>query len=648
MGAFFTNVQVRSHDRDAVVAAVRAHATTDATEVVDGSADEPDRTILVLPPDAGGWIAIYDERAESQDVAVLEAMAIAVSRATGAAALTVLVHDSDVLDLRLVERGERVDRLDTCPEFSGPVSATKRAAVAGHPERWAALTSDVEALREAWKADEVFAERTLARTAEILGIEDGRATTGFRYSSRGELGELPAGTVTLRVRSIERPPWETRSDGPVELVCDGGPTGTIDFAVGDVLRIGITTRSTGGAGRGLGMRAWGSVVDDGLVEITAFESVRLDPNGGRPTVTTWEAHATRSVDGHPMRVADAPEVEIPAGPAALGGYRPGMDVARMMADHARTRVHVNALGRFVSPGEGELCVGLVPLERLDGDAGMRVALRISPPLRSPLRAASYEGSSAHLRPLAGDTHLVAVVVLDGSRADLVPLVRALIDAAAVAPTTAVESTIVVGGARPKIGRGKAKTMLGPKRVDALLEALGATAEISLRAGALVLAAGEGLLQREGRAPTLMASLDGPPDELPQRRERLTTLIDALARRGVVLQATLHRTGWTPSSFVDHTPYETACGISHGVSVRRSWCERWLRVPGDDRLWLSPSLVAHVDRAALEALGELDAVGPTSRFTARDRAQVAALEAALAPILPSAEDALGHLRSLLPT
>ena len=102
MGAFFTNVQVRAGTAalDPLLEALRAGADADGIDEFEAG-NEPDRTILVLPPDEGGWVAIYDQRTESQEMEPLEALGKLASKALGVPAFSVLVHDSDVLDLRL-------------------------------------------------------------------------------------------------------------------------------------------------------------------------------------------------------------------------------------------------------------------------------------------------------------------------------------------------------------------------------------------------------------------------------------------------------------------------------------------------------------------------------------------------------------------
>jgi hypothetical protein len=116
-------------------------------------------------------------------------------------------------------------------------------------------------------------------------------------------------------------------------------------------------------------------------------------------------------------------------------------------------------------------------------------------------------------------------------------------------------------------------------------------------------------------------------------------IDAAAERSELLQAALYLTGPVGES-LDVTAYEQACGAAHGVTTLRDWAERWVRVPGDQGLWLGPSLLAHLDDAAHEALSEVASVasvGECLRVVLSERQRLDDLEHALAAFLPSRDD-----------
>src|SRR5262249_24357757 len=158
VGSFFTNVQVRiaeSDGRDRLLEALRRSAH--AQGLLEAHDGEPaDRTVRVGPSE-GGWVTVYDEATESQDTRALDALRERASRALGGHAVTVLVHDSDVLRLALFEGGRSIDRYDSAPEYFGRVDVAARVRAAGDPERWRALVEHgvIDELRSAWSDREL-------------------------------------------------------------------------------------------------------------------------------------------------------------------------------------------------------------------------------------------------------------------------------------------------------------------------------------------------------------------------------------------------------------------------------------------------------------------------------------------------------------
>ncbi|MCZ7679236.1 MAG: hypothetical protein M5U28_10965 [Sandaracinaceae bacterium] len=144
---------------------------------------------------------MFDERTESQDLASLEALGALLSRVTSSPAVSVLVHDSDVLDLRLYRDGARVDRYDSFPGyFEGKASKKQKAAAAGHPERWSDLLAggSVEELRAAWTGEDLFAEGALARTCELIGCDPRRASWAIATPSRRRCRRAPSRCASAR------------------------------------------------------------------------------------------------------------------------------------------------------------------------------------------------------------------------------------------------------------------------------------------------------------------------------------------------------------------------------------------------------------------------------------------------------------------
>ncbi|MFW5739035.1 MAG: hypothetical protein ACOC1F_01570 [Myxococcota bacterium] len=96
------------------------------------------------------------------------------------------------------------------------------------------------------------------------------------------------------------------------------------------------------------------------------------------------------------------------------------------------------------------------------------------------------------------------------------------------------------------------------------------------------------------------------------------------------------------SMVDVTPYEQACRI-HGGTTLRSWSGRWLRAVPNDALWVGAASRKRLDPNTVNALGRIGAVtqvGPSLRVELPDddNETVRRLEEALQALLPSEEEA----------
>jgi hypothetical protein len=656
MGSFFTNVQVRAGSERSLAPLLDALRTLAGTEAMDEVTDgaETDRAIIVLPPDAGGWVAIYDEASESQDTRALAALAAAASRALDAPAVSVMVHDSDVLALELFEHGAEVDRFEAPADYFEKRSKKEKDAVAGRADRWRDALAEpghVFALRSAWTKNDLFAEQTLRRVLELLGCDTARGATGYRYTHDAV---LPEGAVVLRFRLRTRPAYERRIGGaPCLRVAGRMPT--MALLEGDTLRLGATARNEGGEGHGLSIVMWGTAIDRALVNVERIELV-LGSALPRPNVSEHVPADRKDAEGRSLRVVELPDQHFAAA-AESHGYEPGMDVRKMVEASMSANVHVNVVGRVTKPGAGTLFVGFSPHQaRNEGADALEIPLEVAPAIEPPLRVAPNHGDvpSGHLvLPLAGERTLLAMVAIDRPRADAAAIARAAIeDTLAVTGTEGQLDGAVYGGAtRPTILRGKAKSFLTGKRWSTLADSLATApgAVLTIRRaqpshgtwgasfGTNILGSGPA-----DQVPTLVlwASADALGEDAATSLEaRWSERIDEVMRRGGV-QGVVHR--WSaPTASVDHLAYESACQTGGLHVTWRPWLERWIRVPGNRRLWLGPALAARLTTAMREALAPIATITPCGEGVAialGSRRDERAMERALADLLATSADA----------
>jgi hypothetical protein len=673
MGSFFTNVQVQMPPGveptdllDTVTHALTSLAAERGMIPCAAASTAADRTV-VLRPSERGWLSVYDEGTEDQDAQGLDVLARELSRATGGMAVTVLVHDSDILRLALFRKGKCLDRYDSHPAYfcDGELSKKELATVAGKPDRWAPLLTEGhrrEDLARAWREKKLFAEATLARTSELLGWTEGRAAVGFRYLEDDLLG---GGVVRLRYCHAKLPAHRKEAEGVPRFVTDLPPEVTLRpvelaLAVGDELRVSCTCRNAGGAGRGIAIRAWGSALEKGLVEVTAFELLVGNVLKGAKHVAVGPEVSANHV-WH-ATVDHAIPAGLRGGLASLAGAS-WREVQEAMM---RAQVHVNAVGRVVAPGQGELYVALIPSEREEGGAhATAYRLDLDTPLWRPLRATPEEqgGAVSHLfRPLSGRDHVVAMVVYGVSQPE------AAIHAASAFRRFALASPRVDRyekaifradpSSRPRTGSVQAGGLFAGKRWRAIQDAFRAERQVTLAPpfdlGALAqgesptrvghgLTFGRNLLPvpcgpDDGEVCALMLWSHGPG--LHGALGVACEVVEEAMRECDGIQGFVTRWGAAGGS-LDSTQYEQAAGI-HGPTMLRSWSTRWLRALGNHALWLGPELrskLARDDLAALSSLAE-EMAGGTLRVVLRtgDNEEVSRVERALAVLLPTLEDA----------
>src|SRR5215470_6051068 len=106
MGSFFDNIQVHigacdlEEVRQLIAATARRLALAGPYVELDDVTTEPDHEILIAPSDNTPWIAVYGALAEGADEESRHRAAAALSAVVEGTAVTVMVYDSDVLEMR--------------------------------------------------------------------------------------------------------------------------------------------------------------------------------------------------------------------------------------------------------------------------------------------------------------------------------------------------------------------------------------------------------------------------------------------------------------------------------------------------------------------------------------------------------------------
>ena len=190
MGAFYTNITLRTAQQDRVAEALKAGR----------------REAFVSKP-ANGCTVVFDRECEDQDLEILNNLASSLSARLSCAALAVLNHDDDVLIYTLHENGEMVDEYNSSPEYfeSGPGAEPEGgdANVLSRAFGVAGRADDVETvLRKPWGTDDgvTFEMERHQELVDILGLPAAAVPAGYNYLDEGEFPEGLNESDFLRVR----------------------------------------------------------------------------------------------------------------------------------------------------------------------------------------------------------------------------------------------------------------------------------------------------------------------------------------------------------------------------------------------------------------------------------------------------------------
>jgi hypothetical protein len=595
MGSMFTNVHVSGGEdpeatRAKVLAAVRRRGG--------------DRCTLVGP--AGPWIVVYDSVIDTQDVRALENLGAALSKAAGTHAVTILMHDSSHLLVGLFRAGKVTARYNAEHPVDAPDLAPWRPVLARGAEG---------AFADLLASDELDADATFDRVVELLGLDPARAYLGFRYATSDDDVELDGFD---RVDGRVAP---TPSAGPPSFVGHGFTPESSTF-VGREHQISASVRNEGGASAGVDVIVKGDTLGTGVVPLRA-QLVVMEAGQMSHVETTLEPRDGAWV----ARFADA---RIPAG--VPGDFLGGV-------------VHANVYVDVRERGEHRVAIGFVPHAAPTMEVGVHMNVRATAAPHRPLRA---DGRDHSLQSLAERTTLFGLVSFTASAEAAAPIAARAIERWGTTLAGDPWSLALFPGGltkRVRTDQHAAAGFFASKRWTKLQRDLATAAcvagELGERAfmkplsgfafGGSVLRMPPPDGERELTSLSLYRSDDADASAL------LVELLDDVAARAGVVQGAIGRWGWQPSTF-GATPYETVCGIHGDEVLYEGWQSRWLRAVTDDWIWLGPSLLAHLDRAALAGVAEIVPLGEAVRI--RATADLAALEAVLAPILPSADDARG--------
>jgi hypothetical protein len=193
MGNFYTNVTLRGPGQDRVVALLETERRRAyVSPVIDGCVVVFERNAMEMALDPDGFeeedLAAWTGQAAPADLGAT------VTRALGGVALSVMVHDDDVLECHLSRDGEEVDRYNSTPGYftsgrSAPQGGDAQVLCAAFDAPEGAVDRVEAILRAAHSTEKggyLFEMDRHRDLTKALGLPGCAVATGYAYIARGE------------------------------------------------------------------------------------------------------------------------------------------------------------------------------------------------------------------------------------------------------------------------------------------------------------------------------------------------------------------------------------------------------------------------------------------------------------------------------
>ncbi|MNB92974.1 hypothetical protein D3C75_400880 [compost metagenome] len=397
LGTFLSNIQVFIGAKNSVelleevMLAIKGRLI--GTEYVEASdADSADRS-LIINVSSDRWISVYDQKLDEQDIDDLDALGIAISDRAEVPAVGSIVHDSDLLIMRLYKNGRTADTMINNLELFNGMSAGKRPRKRnGQPSKWSELCApgvSATTLKAVWEKETVFADAALLLAAEVLAIPVEAAMRGFEVEPDSGQEMLEEGQArVLHFRSKLR-----FSDYFQQLnVPQLAFTSRHSYASGDVgmpstLTFGLTNQ--GQAITGLNVLLWGPALEERLIEPERL-GILFSASNETNTEGEWSGDlqpfqfaVVQRETGQRIQINgykyEFPEVFFPQGYMQVLG--PGSSTERSMIYKWKDKLQLHDYFyqftyRGVSEGKSHFYITFVPGETWEGQLGINLPVYI--------------------------------------------------------------------------------------------------------------------------------------------------------------------------------------------------------------------------------------------------------------------------------
>lgn len=226
MGSFLTNIQIYEKDQAKIRKAIVKSLSTDYEVALP---DEKASRSILIKRSENSWSAIYDTALEDQDIDLLYTTAAGISDELETGAISILVHDSDLLNMCLFNNGETINNYWNDPDFlSESIPQYEIEKLKGNPKLWEPFFRkgcSAGDLKKIWEAEETFAEDILQKSVPYFGfsqedcfltyqdiLDDAEGWEEIRFK---QTAEYTVGQPESSLPQMEMTSWRAFEEGAI-------------------------------------------------------------------------------------------------------------------------------------------------------------------------------------------------------------------------------------------------------------------------------------------------------------------------------------------------------------------------------------------------------------------------------------------------
>jgi hypothetical protein len=602
-------------------------------------------TIGFNPTSGSRWVTLYDQLLGKAGETELKSLCAQLSQQLQTFVVSIQIFSDTFFEMRLFADGRQVDVYDK--GYYECTDPQERESRIGHAELWQSVLvpgATIEQLRIAWDEDYWAGADNLRLVIPLMGLDKALAFGDWHE-------ELPEDLAGLNFRWLafrsERPPLARVIGKPLFNGQFKQPTvPQFEEGTGELNYLYSQFENRGGAGQGLEIMVWGSLLDAGLLELEAVEVVcwwnrklvKTD-NGETSWQLVREAQKVRlnleeQISQNNIRVWLAVALEFQLVGALVNGSsleHPHYNSSEIMVAQDASRILVYPKGRLVKVGQGELNVAVRALEATETtqewavqSKEVAVIPKVVPPIK--VAEAAKQVTPQAVQRLTSEDKLCVIVLLDTDKVANAPfLAEAIEEWMRVAPTHDQRQSGNLLLQVEQIRRpqkhpfelnsssdgsniwGKWQQLRQYLPTCEMLsgevgqeDALNPYQELNKGYGFAYRLNSPHRYDTSGQAtvPSLVLWKDFaglPPQSRGEVEAVLRELLDKLMLNTNGLQAAVANWNWTmtPEPYVYQTPYESVKEFQNNLlSTTLGWNSRWLRAVSK-RLWLGENLATRL-------------------------------------------------------